>query len=316
MEEKEFLTGEAALRRLNMRKEQLDALVNEGELRMYRHGGETMFRASDIENLRKKSETDATIVLPSAAAKTGDADEESSEVDIEAVDTDADDSDQTSVLPLDLPEAEVPKASEEGLLSLDADESEAPTVLEEKKKGGITEVMEGLEAIDLDEVAEPARPDAGIDVSSGLLEVIEEDEGKTKRDKLVGAAEAESVTTAETSGLEPSAVEETMGLEPAEASDVGTVPMDVVDTEDSATVALEAVEEDLATAESAAAGSGMGVGAGAMLPIEDIEAEGPLTLIGLLVTGGVLAFAAVVWTGYWFFASENPIIGQFVGLFK
>lgn len=315
MSDQEFLNGEEALRRLNMRKEQLDALVNEGELRMYRHGGETMFKAEDIENLRKKSETDATIVLPSSVAAPGDADEESSEVEIESLDADADDSDQTSVLPIDLPEIEVPKASEDPLLALDADESEAPTVLEGAKGKGETEVMNGLEAIDLDEVAEPARPDADIDVSSGLLEVVEEDQ-PTGLDAMVTAAESESVTTAETSGLEPSAIEETMGLEPAEATDVGTVPMDVVDAEDSATVALEAVEDHVATSESAAAMGAGAPGYAGALPFEDVESEGPLTLIGLIAAGVALVFGAALWTGYWFLSVQNPLLDQFIGLFK
>ncbi|MEW6357876.1 MAG: helix-turn-helix domain-containing protein [Planctomycetota bacterium] len=307
MEDQEFLTGEEAVRRLNMSRGQLDALVAEGELRMYRHGGETMFRAQDIENLRKKSETDATIVLPSAAA-AGDADEESSEVEIESVESELDDSDQTSVLPLDLPEADP-------LLALD-EESEAPTVLEGKKKSGETEVMEGLEAIDLDEVQEPARPDADIDLSSGLLEVVEGEESSAL-DRVVGAAEAEAVTTAETSGLEPSSVEETMGLEPAEATDIGTVPMDVVDTEDSATVALEAVEEDVATAESALApGMGMAPGMAGAMAFEDVEPEGAIVLVGLVLTTVAMVFGVVLWGGYWLMASQNPLIDQFVGLFK
>jgi len=307
MEDQEFLTGEEAVRRLNMSPQQLNALVNEGELRMYRHGGETMFRAEDIENLRKKSETDATIVLPSAVA-AGDTDEESSEVEIESVDSDLDDSDQTSVLPLDLPEADP-------LLSLD-DDSEAPTVLEEERPKGETEVMNGLEAIDLDEVQEPARPDADIDLSSGLLEVVEDDESAAL-DQMVSDAEADAVTTAETSGLEPSTAEETMGLEPAEVTDVGTVPMDVVDTEDSATVALEAVEDDVATAESAfAPGMGMGPGMAGAMAFEDVEPEGAAALIGLVLTTVAMVFGGVLWGGYWLMASQNPLIDQFLTLFK
>ncbi|NOZ20215.1 MAG: helix-turn-helix domain-containing protein [Planctomycetes bacterium] len=307
MEDQEFLTGEEAVRRLNMTPQQLNALVSEGELRMYRHGGETMFRAEDIENLRKKSETDATIVLPSASA-AGDTDEESSEVEIESVDSELDDSDQTSVLPLDLPEADP-------LLSLDED-SEAPTVLEEGKGRGETEVMNGLEAIDLDEVQEPARPDADIDLSSGLLEVVEDDESAAL-DQMVSSAESDAVTTAETSGLEPSTAEETMGLEPAEATDIGTVPMDVVDAEDSATVALEAVEDDISTAESAfAPGGGIAPGMAGAMAFEDVEPEGVATLIGLVLTTVAMAFGAVLWGGYWLMTSQNPLIDQFVGLFK
>ena len=55
-DEPKFLGGEEALRRLNMRKEQLDALVNEGELRMYRQGGDVMFKEDDIEDLNEQLE--------------------------------------------------------------------------------------------------------------------------------------------------------------------------------------------------------------------------------------------------------------------
>ena len=64
----EFVTEEEALARLKMTKAQLDALIAEGELRMYRDGDVNKFRLDDIELLQRKSDSDATVVIPTDRA--------------------------------------------------------------------------------------------------------------------------------------------------------------------------------------------------------------------------------------------------------
>jgi len=313
----EFITEEEALARLKMTKAQLDALVAEGELRMYRDGDVNKFRLEDIELLQRKSDSEATVVIPPGKA-AGDLDEESSEIELDAVEVegDVDDSDQTSILPLDLPEAEVPSAKRDPLTEFEVageEASEAPTVLEEEpvaKKGAepeSTEVIEGLDAIDLDGIVdtEPAEP-------SSLSEVLEADEEGVG--EMVGAAEAEDVTTAETSGIEPAQVEsETIGLEPAE-SDEGTVTMEPVEGVESATVELETVEAPEPTEPQFAEPSAPGVGFAPGIDIEDIEPEDMLTRIGLIATAAVMVFGAILWYNNAFVGANNVLTKWLIDL--
>jgi len=287
----EFLTEEEVLQRLGMTKEQLDALVAEGELRMYRDGDTNKFKLEDIENLQRKSETDATVVIPREA--------EAEAVEVEGS---TDDSDQTSILPLDLPEVEVPPAKAE------AGEAPTPPAGQKPAEAGepeSTEILEGLDAIDLEDIVEAPESEPSPIVGEDTDQVSE----------MVSEAEAEDVVKAETSGIEPSQVDaETISLEPVEEEEIG-VPTIEPGTE-SATVELEAVEETEPTVPQAPEPAIMQETMAPGLGIEEVEPEDVLTRIGLVVSGAVMLFAAIFWYSNYIAGTNSALTSWLVNFFK
>ena len=309
-----FITREEALKRLQMTSAQLDALVSEGELRSFRDGGTIRFKAEDIENLKKRSETEATVVLGGAKKGSAEpADDETSEVDLDSieVESDADESDQTSILPLDVPggkekEAPMLELDEAGGgkdvegTSLAAVLDESPTVERPKKRSEESEIASAV----LDEKA--AETDHGIDlgemnkgggasdtdVASSLLEIVEEEKKKKGVTGMLMAAEKESAG-------KPSVTAETVGLEPASASELGTVAIEPVEASGGVeeTVPMEASAEEVVTEPGATAMDEGGMAAPVRGSIEDylhdVQPEGVAVKFGLLVTAVVLIYSAV-----------------------
>ena len=309
-----FISREEALKRLQMTSEQLDALVSEGELRSFRDGATIRFKTEDIENLKKRSETEATIVLGGGKKGAESSDDETSEVDLDSieVESEADESDQTSILPLD-----VPGGKEEGAV-LDLDEAgggkesegtslaavldESPTVERPKKRGEDSDftstvldekAAETDHGIDLAEVNKGGAGASDTDVASSLLEIVEEEKKKKGVTGLLMAAEKE------TTG-KPSVTAETVGLEPASASELGTVAIEPVEAAGGVeeTVPMEAAEEALAEpgAPTAAAEAGPPVEGGLGLEdyLREVEPEGAAVKFGLLLTAIILIYSTVL----------------------
>jgi hypothetical protein len=327
-----FITREEALKRLQMTGEQLDALVTEGELRAFRDGGAIRFKAEDIENLKKRSETEATVVLE-GAKKAPPADDETSEVDLDSVEVeaDADESDQTSILPLDVPgekeeEApvleldEAPAKGPEGP-SLAAVLEEAPTVERPKKRSKDSDITSGVmeekvaetdHSIDLAAVSKAAGT-SDTDVASDLMQIVAEEKKAEKGiSGLLKAADKEAAA-------KPSVTAETVGLEPASAAELGTVAIEPVEaaagTEE--TVPMEAAVEEItepgaveAVADVSAAGP-----AGFTMEdfLRDVEPESVAVKAGLLATGVVLAYSAII-VGNLCAGSNNILTSWLTGL--
>ena len=312
-----FITKEEALKRLQMTSEQLDALVSEGELRSFRDGGMIRFKVEDIENLKKRSETEATVVLGDTKKGAQEpADDETSEVDLDSieVESDADESDQTSILPLDVPGG---KEKEEEPAVLDLDEAagkeegtslaavleESPTVERPKKRSDESEIASAVldekaaetdHGIDLAEVNKGATGTSDTDVASSLLDIVEEEKKKKGVTGLLMAAEKE------TSG-KPSVTAETVGLEPASASELGTVAIEPVEATGGVeeTVPMEASAEEGVTEPGAPVSveePGMAPGGGLALEdyLHDVQPEGVAVKFGLLLTTVVLIYCAIL----------------------
>lgn len=311
-----YITKEEALKRLQMTSEELDRLVSEGELRAFRDGGVIRFKAEDIEELKKRSETEATVVLGADAKKSATPpDDETSEVDLDSVEveSEADESDQTSILPLDVPgekeEEEAPvmeldEAGDKEGPSLAAVLEEAPTVERPKKKGDVSDIASAVldekaaetdHGIDLAEVQKSAGRAGGSDVASSLLDIVEEEKKKRGITGLLKAAEKETDS-------KPSVTAETVGLEPATESELGTVAIEPVEAGSSEeTVPMEAAVEEAATEpgiEPVGGAEGPAVVAGGALTLEDflqdVQPEGALVKFGLLVTAVVMVYAAIL----------------------
>ncbi len=329
-----FITREEALKRLQMSSEQLDALVAEGELRQFRDAGTIRFKADDVEALKKRAETESTIVLGGSKAADQSKDDETSEVDLDSVEveSEADESDQTSILPLDSP------AEKDEVAALDLDQAEADkdvegtslaAVLEEAptldrpkgKKGAVADIASSVldekaaetdHGIDLAAVNKGGAGASDTDVASSLLEIVEEEKKKKKGvTHLLAAAEKET-------GTKPSVTAETVGLEPASESELGTVAIEPVEAMGGVeeTVPMEAAEEALAPGADAAEAMPGAVGAMAQggLMFEDyvqtLQPEGVAVKFALLLTSVVLVYSAVI--VYNLYVGENTALTRWL----